>query len=302
MHAQAAPSSPATQPPLLSAAAGNMLLAAFAFSIMNIFVKQLDRIPVMEIVFVRCLVSALFCGVGLWRIGVDWKGHSHALLLARGTFGTIALFAFFLTIQHMPLATAVTIQYLSPIFTALIGVFVFGEHVRPLQWLFYGIAFTGVFVIKGFDSSVSLFYLLVGIVSALCASVAYNLVRRLREQEHPLVVVLHFQLVGVVVGLVVCFWQWRMPTAWEWFSLFMCGVLTQIAQVHLTKALQAEQVARISILNYTGLLYAFAFGTLLFGERYSGQALGGMLLVVLGVLMSVLYSRRKRVIPAGAPA
>ena len=73
-------------------------------------------------------------------------------------------------------------------------------------------------------------------------------------------------------------------------------------QVRLTKALQAEQVARISILNYTGLLYAFAFGTVLFGERYNRQALGGMLLVVLGVLLSVLYSRRKRVIPAGAPA
>ena len=42
-------------------------------------------------------------------------------------------------------------------------------------------------------------YLLIGIISAICSGVAYNLVRRLREREEPIVVVLHFQLVGIAV-------------------------------------------------------------------------------------------------------
>ncbi len=299
MHDQAAISS-SSGTRLLSPGARHMLLAALAFSIMNVFVKQLDRIPAMEIVFVRCLVSAAICGVGLARAGVDWKGNNNALLLARGTFGTIALFAFFVTVQHLPLATAVTIQYLSPIFTTLIGVFVLGEHVRPLQWLFYALAFAGVFVLKGFSSGVSTFYLFTGILSAFAAGVAYNLVRRLREREHPLVVVLHFQLVGVVAGLVFCLFRWSAPTPWEWFSLLMCGVLTQLGQVWLTKSLQAENVAKVSILTYTGLIYALLFGVMLFGERYTGRALLGIGLVMLGVVLSVLYSRRKRVATAGA--
>src|SRR6266446_3561010 len=161
---------------LLSGGVANMLLATFAFAVMNVFVKQLDRIPAMEIVFFRCLVSGLICGVETSRREFDWKGNNHTLLIARGTFGTLALFTFFVTLQHMHLATAVTIQYLSPIFTALIGVFVLGEMVPARQWLFYGVAFAGVFVLKGFDSRVSTLYLFIGIGSAICSGMAYNLV------------------------------------------------------------------------------------------------------------------------------
>ena len=278
---------------LLSRGVANMLLATFAFAVMNVFVKQLDRIPAMEIVFFRCLVSGLICGVEISRRQFDWKGNNHALLIARGSFGTLALFTFFLTLQRMPLATAVTIQYLSPIFTALIGVFVLREMVPARQWLFYGIAFAGVFVLKGFDSRVSTLYLLIGIVSAICSGMAYNLVRRLREREEPIVVVLHFQLVGIAAGLIFTFFSWRTPLPWEWFCLLMCGVLTQLGQVCLTKSLQAERIAKVAVLNYIGLVYALLFGVTIFGEHYTVQTVLGILLVVAGVLLAVLYGKPK---------
>ena len=271
-----------------------MLLATFAFAVMNVFVKQLNRIPAMEIVFFRCLVSAAICFVGIAHARVDWKGNNNALLIARGTFGTLALFAFFVTVQNIPLATAVTIAYLAPIFTALIGVFVLGEHVRRLQWAFYAIAFLGVLVIKGFDAAVPTRFLLTGIVSAICAAVAYNLVRRLKTFEHPLVVVLHFQLVGVAAGFVFTLFNWVKPAnAWEWFCLLMCGLLTQVGQTCLTKSLQSERVATVSILNYTGLIYALAFGVFIFGEHYPAQTMVGIALVAVGVVLSVLYGTPK---------
>lgn len=277
----------------LSGAVGNMLLATLAFAVMNVFVKQLDRIPAMEIVFFRCLVSGIICGVVIARERLDWKGNNHTLLIARGTFGTLALFAFFVTLQHMHLATAVTIQYLSPIFTALIGVFVLREAVPKRQWLFYGIAFAGVFVLKGFDSRVSTFYLLIGIGSALCSGMAYNLVRRLREREAPIVVVLHFQLVGIVAGLVFILFRWTTPSPWEWLSLVMCGVLTQVGQIGLTKSLQSERIAQVAVLNYIGLIYALLFGVTLFGERYTLQTVLGIALIIAGVILSVLFGKPK---------
>jgi len=271
----------------------NMLLATFAFAVMNVFVKQLDRIPAMEIVFFRCLVSGLICGVEVARRRTDWQGNNHILLIARGTFGTLALFTFFITLQRMPLATAVTIQYLSPIFTALIGVFILREHVWPRQWLFYGIAFAGVFVLKGFDARVSTTYLLIGIISAICSGMAYNLVRRLREAEEPIVVVLHFQLVGIGAGLIAICFNWQTPSLREWFYLLMCGVLTQIGQVCLTKSLQAERVATVAVLNYIGLIYALVFGVTIFGEHYTLQTGLGIALIVIGVLLAVLFGKPK---------
>jgi drug/metabolite transporter (DMT)-like permease len=279
---------------VISAAVVNMLLATLAFSIMNVFVKKLNRIPAMEIVFFRCLVSAAICFVGIARARVDWKGNNNLLLVARGAFGTLALFTFFVTMHNIPLATAVTIAYLSPIFTTLIGVLVLGEHVRPKQWLFYAIAFAGVLVIKGFDSSVPLLYLFTGLVSAVGSGVAYNLVRRLKEREHPIVVVLHFQLVGVVAGFIFTVVNWVKPvSAWEWFCLLMCGLLTQFGQTCLTKSLQAERIAHVSILNYTGMIYALIFGVFIFGEHYPAQTIAGIVLVVLGVVLSVIYGQRK---------
>ncbi len=283
-----------TKTRIVSAAVINMLLATFAFSIMNVFVKQLNRIPAMEIVFFRCLVSAAICFVGIARAGVDWKGNNNLLLIARGSFGTLALFTFFITLHNIPLATAVTIAYLSPIFTTLIGVFLLGEHVRAKQWLFYAIAFGGVLVIKGFDSSVPMLYLFTGLVSAVGSGVAYTLVRRLKEREHPIVVVLHFQLVGVVAGFIVTLFTWVKPNgAWEWFCLLMCGLLTQVGQTWVTKSLQAERIAHVSILNYTGLIYALAFGVFIFGEHYPAQTILGIALVVVGVVLSVVYGQRK---------
>src|SRR3954463_5435985 len=279
---------------VVSAAVVNMLLATLAFSIMNVFVKQLQRIPAMEIVLFRCLVSAAICFAGIARARVDWKGNNNALLIARGSFGTLALFTFFVTVHNIPLATAVTIAYLSPIFTTLIGVFVLGEHVRPKQWLFYAIAFAGVLVIKGFDSSVPMLYLFTGLVSAVGSGIAYNLVRRLKEREHPIVVVLHFQLVGVVAGFIVTLFNWGKPaSAWEWFCLLMCGLLTQFGQTCLKKSLHAERLANVSILNYTGMVYALGFGVFIFGEHYPVQTIIGIALVVLGVVLSVVYGQHR---------
>ncbi|HEY2711599.1 MAG TPA: DMT family transporter [Chthoniobacterales bacterium] len=271
----------------------NMLLATLAFAVMNVFIKQLDRIPAMEIVFFRCLVSGMICGVHVARRRLDWQGNNRTLLIARGTFGTLALYTFFLTLQRMPLATAVTIQYLSPIFTALIGVFLLRESVRAPQWLCYGVAFAGVLVIKGFDSHVSTFYLLIGVASAVCSGMAYNLVRRLREREEPIVVVLHFQLVGVAAGFAFILFGWKTPVPWEWFCLLMCGVLTQIGQVCLTKSLQAERVATVAVLNYLGLIYALIFGITIFGESYTLQMVSGIALVAMGALLAVLFGKPK---------
>lgn len=278
---------------ILSEAARNMLLATVFFALMNVFVKRLEHIPAMEIVFFRCIVSLIACWFGLRNKNVDWLGTNRLLLTLRGTFGTLALFTFFLTIQNVPLASAVTLQYLSPIFTTVIAVFVLSEKIRPLHWLFYAISFVGVFFVKGFDTDFPVIYLFTGIVSAIFSGVAYNLVRSLKGREHPLVIVLHFQLVGVVVGFVFTIFQWQTPIGVDWIYLLATGILTQLGQVHLTKALQAEQIAKISILNYTGIIYALFFGWALFGEVYNRQTIIGIVLVVAGVVMSILYSRRR---------
>jgi drug/metabolite transporter (DMT)-like permease len=281
-----------SDPKFLTPGVQAMLLSTFAFFLANVFVKQVAHIPAMEIVFFRCVVASAFCVYGLRRAGGGILGNNHSLLLLRGVFGTIALYCFFLTLQQMPLASAQTIQYLSPIFTAVIAIFVLKEGVLPAQWIFYAIAFSGVLLIERFDARISPFYLGLGILSAFFSGMAYNLVRSLRGREHPLTVVLHFQLVGAAVGFVSLFYDWITPEGPEWIYLFLIGVFSQFGQMFLTNALQRERIAGVAIINYTGLVYALVTGWILFGEEQGPIAMAGMLLVVLGVVLSVMYGRR----------
>ena len=247
----------------------------------------------MEIVFFRCMVATIFCVYGLRRAKASLVGSNHLMLVLRGAFGTTALFCFFLTLQQMPLASAQTIQYLAPIFTATLAIFVLKEPVKPTQWLFYAIAFGGVLLIQRFDSRISPVYLALGVFSAFCTGMAYNLVRSLRGREHPLTVVLHFQLVGSIVGAISLLFQWETPQGWEWLFLFLIGVFSQIGQIFLTNALQREPVAGVAIVVYTGLVYALIVGWIVFNEAQGMMSIAGMLFVVLGVMLSVLYGRRQ---------
>jgi len=271
-----------------------MFLSTLAFFLANVFVKQVAHIPAMETVFFRCLVASVFCVYGLRRAKASLIGENHLLLLLRGSVGTTALYLFFLTLRQMPLASAQTIQYLAPIFTATIAIFVLKESVRPTQWFYYAIAFSGVLLIQRFDGRISPMYLAVGVLSALCSGVAYNLVRSMRGKEHPLTIVFHFQLVGAVVGFISLFFQWETPLGMDWIYLFLVGVFAQIGQIFLTNALQRERIAGVTIVSYTGLIYAVSIGWIVFGEEQSIMSLAGMLLVVVGVAFSVLHARRQQ--------
>ena len=271
-----------------------MFLSTFAFFLANVFVKQVSHLPAMEVVFFRCFTGCIFCFYGIKKAGASFTGTNRTKLLLRGMFGTMALYFFFVTVQNIPLASAMTIQYLSPIFTTIIAIFLLKEKVKHLQWLFYAIAFAGVLFIERFDARISLTFLAMGIVSAFGSGVAYNLVRSLKEKEHPLTVVFQFQFVGMIAGLVFTLFNWKTPFGWDWFYLLLIGMFSQLGQIWLTNALQKEKAASVAIIVYSGLIYGLSVGWIIFGEAQTLESLFGMFLVVFGVVLSIFYSKRRR--------
>ena len=221
-------------------------------------------------------------------------GKQQTFLIFRGIAGTTALVLFFITLQNIPLASATTIQYLSPIFTAFIAIFFLKESVKVLQWFFYAIAFSGVLLMKNFDPRVSLFYLIIGVIAAFGSGVAYNFVRKLKDSEHPLVIILYFQIVGIVVSVPAMFFVWRTPVGLEWLYLLLVGVFSQLGQVFLTNAFSRERAASVAIIVYSGLVYAISIGWIVYGEKQTLLTFMGMLLVVVGVAASIVYGKRQK--------
>ncbi len=271
-----------------------MFLSTFSFAMANVFVKQMSDMPVMEIVFFRSVVAGIFCWIGIRQAKVSWKGNNKPFLIFRGVAGTVALVLFFITLQEIPLASATTIQYLSPIFTASIAVFFLRESVKVFQWFFYAIAFSGVLLIKNFDPRVSLLYLVIGIIAAFGSGVAYNFVRKLRETEHPMVIIFYFQIVGLVVSIPFLFFYWKTPVGLDWLYLLLVGIFSQLGQVFLTNAFSRERAANVAIIVYSGLIYAISIGWIFYGEAQTIYTFTGMGLVVAGVIASIIYGNKQK--------
>ena len=271
-----------------------MLLATFVFALMNVLIKYLPNIPAIEIILFRSIVSLLMSGFALSVKKIPLLGTNRRILFLRGLAGAIALMMFFTTLQNIPLASATTLMFLGPIFTAILGIWIVKEKVAPLQWLFFGISFFGIVLIKGFDVRVSLLMALLGIGAAFFSGVAYNMIRRLKTSEHPLVIILYFPLVTLPIAGVYSFFNWVQPRGVEWLLLLGVGVLTQVAQYFMTKSYQSEELAKVANLNFIGILYALGFGYLFFNESFNFMTYLGMTAVMIGVILNVVYKNKMK--------
>jgi len=271
-----------------------MALATFLFALMTVFVKLVPAIPALEIIFFRAVISVALCYWGLKRAQVPIFGKNKPMLILRGMAGVLALTLNFSLIHEIRLATASTLTYLAPIATTLIGIWFVQEKVSPLQCLFFAISFSGTLVIQGFDARVSLFHLGIGLMTSVFMGIAYNCVRKLSTTEHPLVIIFYFPFVCLPVTGIWCLLFWVQPQGWDWFYLLMVGITSQVAQYFMTRSYQLAEISTVSIVNYTGIIYAIVLGFILFGESFNLLTYAGMALVLVGVGLNVWWKNSAR--------
>lgn len=262
-----------------------MMLSAFCFALMNLCVRLVPNVPSHEAVFFRSLgMTAIGAGL-IARRGINPRGTHHGALVLRSIFGMLGLTSYFYTLRAMPLASAVTLQYLSPVFSTALAIPMLGERVAPRRWAYFSLCLLGIALVKGFDPRIALPMLGLSLFSAFCSGVAYNHVRSLGGREHPYVVVLYFSGLTTVLMAPYTLFHWVWPVGLEWLWLALMGLFTHLAQLALTVALQSEKIAVVTPWNYTGVIYALLLGWLLFGEKIAPIGLAGMALIVLGVVL-----------------
>ena len=260
-------------------------------ALMNLLVKLSGDYNIFQIIFFRAIVTFIISYLYILKKGLNPLGNDRKHLVLRGLFGFLGLTFYFLTVQHMPLATAVSIQYLSPVFTAVLAIYINKQKSPAYTWLFYTIAMLGVIFIKGYDPRVDFWMLMAGIASAIFSGAAYNMIRRIGKQDDPDVVVFYFPLVTLPLVLIPAFHYWIWPAdIWQWLILIGIGVTTQYGQVYMTRAFQYSDLGGIAIFQYFGLLYALAFGFILFDEDFGWLTYLGMFLVVGGAVGNALVN------------
>jgi len=91
-----------------------------------------------------------------------------------------------------------------------------------------------------------------------------------------------------------CLLFWVQPQGWQWFFLVMVGITSQVAQYFMTRAYQLAEISTVSIMNYTGIIYAIFLGYILFGEGFNLMTYAGMSLVLVGVILNVMSKQQSK--------
>jgi drug/metabolite transporter (DMT)-like permease len=269
-----------------------MIISALAFTFMNAFVKSLDHFSVYQIVFFRSIGSLFFTLPFLLKNKISLLGNKKGLLIMRSIFGLISMTLFFLSIKYIAMGTAVSIRYIGPIFAAFFALLFLKEKIKPIQWLFFLIAFIGVLVLKGFDTDIEIKGIVFALISAVFVGLVYITIRKIGGEDHPVVVVNYFMIISAVIGGVLAINDWVNPVGKEWLVLLSLGVFGYFAQLYMTKAMQAGETNQVAPLKYLEVIFTMIIGLFWFGEIYTIWSVLGILLIVLGLTLNVVIKKK----------
>ena len=282
-----------------------MVLATLLFATMGVCVKLASEFyAASEIVMYRGLVGSIMMALLSHRQGVSLKTRLPGMHLWRSISGVTSLCLWFYAISHLPLATAMTLNYMSSVWMAL---FLLGGAVlmgaQRLDWRLMAsvlLGFVGVaLILRPTLDQQQLWYGLAGLLSGMIAAMAYLQVTALgRVGEPELRVVFYFSVGGCVAGAVITAVTQgglQSHTLWGAFLLLAVGVLATTAQVCLTRAYSIGRPLVNACLQYLGIVFSFIYGMLLFKDPLTWHATFGMLLIICAGLAATLL--RSKVAP-----
>lgn len=280
-----------------------MILASLFFATMSVCIKYASvHFGTFELVFYRGIIGMVFMG-GMCRLqGVPLRTPVPMMHVWRSVIGVTSLSAWFYAIAHLPLATAMTLNYISGVWVAAFlvgGTLVMGRLQDALRQgpiaLTVMAGFAGVIMIlRPTIEQNQLFAGVVGLMSGLIAAMAYMQVAALGRIGEPESRTVFFFSVGTtLVGLLGSLWIGLTPWTWPavlW--LLPVGLLAAGGQLCMTMAYSKGATLVVANLQYSGIVFAALYGLFLFGDQIPLIGWAGMgLIIASGITATALRNR-----------
>ncbi len=274
-----------------------MIAASLLFACMGVCVKLGSaQFSAAELVFWRGFVATLLIGSYILVRRLPLATRHARTHVARGLAGFVSLVMYFYAISLIPLAAAVTLNYTSPLFLALLLVLWLKEPVRRG---FYGVLAAGfvgvIFLLQPTFERAQWLGALFGLGSGIISSVAYLNVRRLGELGEPeWRTVFYFSAMAALGGL-----PWLLASSpfhaidlRGWLLLLGVGGFGMLAQLCMTAAYKRGKTLVSASLAYSTVVFSSIFGMVLWDEILPWQAWAGVILIVASGLFATALSGR----------
>jgi drug/metabolite transporter (DMT)-like permease len=277
-----------------------MVLASLLFSVMGACVKLAGRhYGVMEMLFYRSILGAVLLYAFVHARGLSLSTPLARLHVTRGVVGTAAVALWFHATTLLPLGTALTLNYTSPLFLAS---FVAGAALRArgrVDWPLMGtvaIGFIGVIlVLQPNISPGQTVAALAGLLSGVLSAAAYWYVRELGALGEPeWRTVFYFSLTGAALGLLGTLPAgFSSHTSGGVMLLILIGLTTLLAQLAMTRAYGHGRTLLAANLTFSAIVFASALGVLIFDDHIPLIGWTGIAVIIGSGIASTALTRRR---------
>lgn len=303
------------------------LLASLTFSVNDMLIKFLsDGYALHQIVFTRSLTGVLLLMIVIVPLTGGYgalRTQKLGLHLIRALFVVAANLFFYMALADLPLAIVVAIFFIAPFLITIFSVVFLGEAVGKWRWLAVVVGLIGVLLIVRPGTEAFTLTTILPALAALCYAAFHILTRKIGQTETlisltfyvPLVFLAVTTVIGLTLGqggfaggghpsveFLLRAWQWP---SWADLSIMVfIGVGVTVGGAAISQAYRVAEAALVAPFEYTGLIYATAFGYLLFAEWPDSYEWAGMSLVLISGLVTVWRERvnaRPRVAPPNSP-
>jgi S-adenosylmethionine uptake transporter len=280
-----------------------MVLASFWFATMALGIKYASHsFSTAELVFYRGLVSVIFMAAVVRARGVSMRSPVPMMHIWRTVFGVFALSLWFYAIAHLPLATAMTLNYMSGVWVAAFvvgGSILYGNSSKQGPLLatvlmgFVGVVMT----LRPTIDQNQLFAGLVGLISGISAAMAYLQITSLGKVGEPEErTVFYFSIGTTLIGSVGMLfsdltpWSEVRPQDAAW--VIPVGICATLGQWCMTRAYRKGATLVVASMQYSGIVFASLYSLILFGDQIPTMGwIGIALIVISGILATMLRAR-----------
>lgn len=274
-----------------------IILSAFCFSLMDMFVRMSGDLPSIQKSFFRNIVAAVFgCILVLKeKDSFQWKKGSGKYLILRSLFGTLGILCNFYAIDHLALADASMLNKMSPFFVVIFSFLFLKEKVTAAQILLVMGAFGGsLFVVKPTVSNLDLVPSLIGLLGGLGAGAAYTMVRKLGTigVKGPFIV-FFFSTFSCVVTLPWLIFDYHTMTLAQTVILLMAGLCAAGGQFAITAAYCYAPASEVSIYDYTKVIFSMILGFVMFQQIPDFYSWVGYIIICLMAIFMFFYNKRR---------
>jgi drug/metabolite transporter (DMT)-like permease len=260
-----------------------MLATMLSFITLDALMKfGLETYSLVQVTWARFFFATLFA-VGLclhdfWRLA---RTQDIKVQILRSALLMITTGLFNAGIRDVPLATATTVMFLSPILVTLLSTIILGEHVGWRRWLGIGTGLVGAIVIVnpwdvGGAAQIGIVFLLI----AAFTNASYQIATRYVRADDAMTSLLYTATAGAILTSTLVPSHWTWPDAWGWLVFVLCGLTGALGHLFLIRAFRAAPASVVAPFAYSSLIWATLFGFAIWGEWPEANVWVGATLIV----------------------